>query len=1010
MNQPNSIPSPLPLVGRSDELAALRLLLDRTEAGKALATLLRGDGGVGKTRLLSTLADDAGRRQWTVARGQAYPVGTGAPYGVFADAFVPLVRRMDGGTLSVLTRGAEADLSRLFPALGPLGSAAPDEGSPDEIKMRLFWNFTELLRGLAGRAPLLILLEDLQWADEPSLELLHFVARETRDDAILLVGSYNEQFRDSIPPLVQTEQSLSKLGLLDVRRISPLTPTDVLDLTCEIFGVDRLLVADFAGRLHEWTGGNPFFVQETLEALVQSGQLRRGEGTWVGFETGQMEVPGSIREAVLARFAGLGADATHVANVAAVTGNRAPYPVLLGASDLEEVALLEGLDALRAQQVLVERTELNAAGTDTVLYDFVHPLVRETVYGELGQARVRLLHTRVAEALERHYSADVEEVTDEHADELAYHFAKAGGGAAAQKEVRYLARAGRAAFERHAYAPASEHFREAIERLAALPEAEREGLLPELGSIAEDRAWAQLAVGQVEPALAALTELHGSVGSPERRSRIVRRLVRAHYWNGRPAEGLRWADQGLTEVEPGSIASAQLNLLRGLCLEQLGRPDEANSSFTSVLTTGEKIGEPGLQARAHQSLALLALWTGNAGEVEKHATRAYELAVECGADRVEFWSLWVRAAFQGLTGSPDGLKSLVEEARAVASRIGSPHLRLWAAELLIEHAAATGSWDRGLTIGEQAIALAENLGHHAVLPRLRVWTGLIHLARGDLDRARVLMDGAWELAVDGADSGGIDVHGFVPAHIGRAAFLLATGDHDEAVEVAQRGLDAADASGYFIWAVHRLLPTMAEAHILRGDLEGAQSTGARLRADSERIDHGLGRAWSDACDALVQWKSGDSAGAVERLDQAARALEAVPFVWDAARIRRQRAGRLAEVGDTEGAIAELRRAHEIFSRIGAASELDKTRGMFRELGVRPPSRTPSSGAGAGALTGREVEIARMVSERKSNKAIAKALEISPRTVSTHLSNIFKKVGVGSRGELADLVRTTLLPD
>ena len=160
----------------------------------------------------------------------------------------------------------------------------------------------------------------------------------------------------------------------------------------------------------------------------------------------------------------------------------------------------------------------------------------------------------------------------------------------------------------------------------------------------------------------------------------------------------------------------------------------------------------------------------------------------------------------------------------------------------------------------------------------------------------------------------------------------------------------------------------------------------------------------------MQWKSGDSAGAVERLGRAAEALEAVPFVWDAARIRRQRAGRLAEVGDLEGAVAELKAAHAVFSRIGAASELDKTRDMFRELDVRPPSRTPASGAGAGALTGREVEIARMVSERKSNKAIAKVLHISPRTVSTHLSNIFKKVGVQSRGELADLVRTTLLPD
>jgi DNA-binding CsgD family transcriptional regulator len=1001
----NALPSPLPLVGRSVELADLRHLLDRTEGRSAPATLLRGEGGVGKTRLLSALADDAQRREWTVAHGQAYPVGTAAPYALFADAFVPLIRGFDPGTLSVLTRGGESDLTRLFPSLGPRDGAGAGEGSPEELKMRLFWNFAELVRGLSGRAPLLIVLEDLQWADEPSLELLHFVARETRDDAVLLVGSYNERFRDGNPPLLQTEQSLVKMGLLEVLHLEPLTGDDVLELTCEIFAVDRLLVSDFAARLFEWTGGNPFFLQETLNGLVQTGQLQRGEGTWVGFETGRMEVPGSIREAVLGRVAGLDADAAHVANLAAVIGNRAPHEVLAGAGDLAEHELLAGIDVLRAEQLLRERPD-----GDTVHYDFVHPLVRETIYGELGRARARLLHTRVAEALEQYHGSNGEDVSDEHADELAYHFARAGGGAAAHKEVRYLARAGRAAFARHAYGPAAEHLGEAVVRLEALSETGRAELAADFDSIREDRAWADLAVGRVGEALKSLEDLYASVEEPARRARIVRRLIRAHYWNGRPAEGLRWADRGLAGAPEISPDAPYLNLLRGLCLEQMGRPSEAGEAFRAVLEAGEALQSEGLQARAHQALALLSLWTGDPEGVHRHAERACELAVKCGADRVEFWSLWVRATFVGLKGELARAKKLMDQAQAVAARLGSPHLRLWAAELLIEHSAATGDWDRGLAIGEQAIALAENLGYRPVLPRLLVWTGLIHLARGDKARAQALIDAAWELAVAHADAEGADVHCFVPAHIGRAAFLLAAGEYDAAIEVAKRGLEAADASGYFIWGVHRLLPTLAEAYILKGDLDGAKAVGARLRADSERIDHGLGLAWSDACDALVQWKSGDSAGAVERLDRAAEGLEAVPFVWDAARIRRQRAGRLAEVGDVDGAVAELKRAHEVFSRIGAAYELGKTRDMFRELGIRPPSRTPSSGAGTGALTGREVEVARMVSERKSNKAIAKALDISSRTVSTHLSNIFKKVGVTSRGELADLVRTTLLPD
>ncbi len=210
--------------------------------------------------------------------------------------------------------------------------------------------------------------------------------------------------------------------------------------------------------------------------------------------------------------------------------------------------------------------------------------------------------------------------------------------------------------------------------------------------------------------------------------------------------------------------------------------------------------------------------------------------------------------------------------------------------------------------------------------------------------------------------------------------------------------------------MHRLLPALGEAHILRRDVEGARSAGARLRKYAARAGHHLGMAWADACDALVEWLSGDTEGAVGRLRKAAEALEAVPFIWDAARIRRQLAGRLVEVGRIDEATVELRRVHDVFSRLGAAAELDKTRGMLRELGARPPARAVADGAGIGALTPKEVEIARLVAMHKSNKAIARALGRSPRTVSTHVSNILKKVGARNRGELADLVRKNLLPE
>jgi DNA-binding CsgD family transcriptional regulator len=137
-------------------------------------------------------------------------------------------------------------------------------------------------------------------------------------------------------------------------------------------------------------------------------------------------------------------------------------------------------------------------------------------------------------------------------------------------------------------------------------------------------------------------------------------------------------------------------------------------------------------------------------------------------------------------------------------------------------------------------------------------------------------------------------------------------------------------------------------------------------------------------------------------------MEAIPYVVDAARLRKMLAKALVEMGDREGATRELRRVHDVFVRLGAESELSETRDQLRELGARPPARAVATGVAG--LTGREVDIARLVSERKSNKQIGEALGISARTVSTHLSNIFGKLDVSSRGELADFVRSSGLDD
>jgi DNA-binding CsgD family transcriptional regulator len=243
--------------------------------------------------------------------------------------------------------------------------------------------------------------------------------------------------------------------------------------------------------------------------------------------------------------------------------------------------------------------------------------------------------------------------------------------------------------------------------------------------------------------------------------------------------------------------------------------------------------------------------------------------------------------------------------------------------------------------------------------------------------------------------------------MGLAVYHVAAGEHRRAIEIGEAGLRLADRTGYVVWAVHRLLPIIIEASLRAQDFKRAERYGARLRQDAQRLGHRLGTAWADACDALVAMLHKDLPRAAVLLRRAADDLDAIPWVFDGARLRRELASVLATLGDREGASRELRRVHDVFAHLGAERELDFTRETIRNLGLRPPARAVP--AGAGALTGREVDVARLAAERKSNKEIARELGISPRTVSSHLSSIYTKLQVSSRGELTDLVRERELP-
>ncbi len=990
-----------PLVGRIDELEALAKTLASAQGGTGAAVFLKGDTGTGKSRLASAVVEQGSRLGFDTVSGQAYRMDRGVPYGLWSNAFFPKLREMEDATLSVLTRGGEEELSIVVPGLrggatpDPVfASAGPGDLRTGELRTRIHWNFTELLRRLSKRTPLLVVLDDLHWSDPSGLDLFHFVSRQIAEVPLVLLGVYNTEQLVHNPAFQKMERPLLSVSGSEALDVGPLSADETVDLVLRTFQADAGIAEPLARQVHERAGGNPYFVEEILKSLVDSGKVFLQDGRWLGWEVEDLDLPASVTEAVAARFGELSPAAQEVAKVLAVAGARVSHGLLSTLAEQPEADMLAGLDQLRKTQLVEE-----AADGAHIVYRFVHPLVQEVIYSEMGLARARTLHRRMGEALERGDPALIEDPV--HA--LAYHFSRAGGDD--PRVVTYLAAAGRDALESRATSEAAGFLTEAIERVRAGAFTEEDTGV-EVLPLEEDLARVLQRLGKYRGAVdhsKAALEIAIERGDNERAADLHGRIGGTAYFPGRFDEAVASYTAGLEYAKAGADRSieAQLHRYKGRALQAQGNVDEAREEMETALAVAETVGDAGLLARVRNELMILHIWLGDPDEARKQGRMVIALSEEAGDRQITFWTyLWL-AILEGFLGEVEVMDGHIKRCRKIAKDLRSPVLRLWTSEVLLEHAMATGEWNYGIALGEQVVAKARTLGQDALLPRLLVWLSLIYLGRGEIERGRACVDEAWTLS--GAATGDMSrVHLVIPAHIGKAAYHLAAEEPDEAIRIGEAGLAVAENTGFIVWAAHRLLPLIGEAYVQIHDTEAGRHIEKRMRRYGKKLNTKTGLAWLAAFESFKVLYAGDIEQSSVLMLKAAEALEEVPMIYDAARLRRQLAGRLAELGDRDAALEELRRVHDVFQRIGAQPELRKTRGMFGELDTRPPSI--SKGSGAEALSQRELEIARLVALRKSNKAIAKQLGISPRTVSTHLSNTFQKLEIGSRGELADYAR------
>lgn len=477
-----------PFVGRGRELEELQEALEEAAAGRGGVTIVTGDAGIGKTRLLTEVADQAVGRDWAVLAGRCWEEG-GAP------AYWPWIQvvRAAGGDFAAIAATAAA----------PAG----EQTDPESVRFALFDAVTRFLLDRAADSPMLIVLEDLHAADEPSLLLLRFLGEAIGNAPIVALCSYRDgELR--VRELASLFGGLTRVG----RRIPlrGLSQDEVGTYVAGVVGESRTSL--LAERLHSITGGNPFFLGELIRS-VDADQL----ADWVsaGMHDPGWRIPEQVRAVVRRRIDRLSPEAASLLQLAAVGGRELDFGVLERMSRLDASRLVDAIGEALEAGLLVD----DVGGQRQA---FAHELVRETLYGDLSAWRRAELHLQIGAVLEELSRGDL----DRRLSEIAHHLALAAPLGDPQRTIDYLERAGDRAAAMLAYEEAVRHFGRALQLLGTDPEGEpgrRCDLLLRLG----DAQWRAGDVKAAQSSFEDATQLARRLGDGELLARAALGYVTA---------------------------------------------------------------------------------------------------------------------------------------------------------------------------------------------------------------------------------------------------------------------------------------------------------------------------------------------------------------------------------------------------------------------------------------------------------------------------------------------------
>ncbi len=984
-------------VGRVGELAELELAVREASDGRPTLVLLGGDSGVGKTRLVGELEHrvsaegGGGGDAMLVLRGDGVEQADGElPYAPLLSALRPLVRERHPA-LQDLSAGGRQQLATILPGLEE--SARADEPRTPNDQLRLFEAVLELIDRLTTTAPLILILEDMHWADRSTRAFTAFLARTLRQERVCLILTYRADELHRRHPLRPLLSELERLERARRIQLEPFDRAELREALADILGAepDQAML----DRLFTRSEGNPLFTEELLAAGLD----------------GRGAAPQSLRDAFLVRIERLSSDAQRVARAVAVA-RTADESMLAAVTGLDRAALQDALRESVSEQVLVADTDGS--------FGFRHALLREALYDDLLPGERGELHIALARELEQRCGADDDREL-ERASEIAAHYGAAGDQPNA---LRGAIAAARAAHKVYAYGEAADFTERALElwprvdapeKVAGLDHVRLLTMAARAHQIMDERTRSVVLINE------ALRELDPEV-SPARYAGLLVQQARITWALNRGEEALEIAERAQEMLSTDDPGGERPGLLAWLARTRFlrGRFRHAASEGEAALEVAIEAGDRLAETEVLNTLGMAYV---SLGEVDK-GVASLERAIELARSRDDYDSL--ATAYSNLADMHDlagATRAALETAKEGLAATPSHHLRsyAWIKLTMAEMAFAAGEWQTA----QNALSPNPSRGSGLLFVFRQLIGAEVELGTGDEDAAEACLEAAKDLVAVTSEPQWIALYGALLADL-----LTRRRDLAGAQRAVQDALDRLEVCTDDVMGIARIscvgmrveADRAQRARDLREPAERRDAlTRARIHVDrlTAAAQDGGPVERARLAQGKAEMAGARGRGAAREWRRAAEAWEKIERPYPAANARWREAEALAAADDRAGAAEAAAAALAVAEPLGSEWLVREIRTLGERARLDLGPARPAAGAGAPApgngngdgrpdaaeedpfgLTPRERQVLALLAEGATNRQIGAALYMAEKTASVHVSRILAKLGVQGRTQAA----------